>query len=217
VEHKARVMNGEKVDSMNLHFSEIELNIMRDQKLIRFADHNRSQFKHGETVKLTLRVKNIKNMLVNVFKINANNYYIQEKVKLNPKLDLSGLIPSKQERLSFAHPPIHLHEETIEIPEVTQARRGLFVVELLGEGVCSRVFINKGGLTLIRTGDGARQSFNVLDEENRVCTGKGTHILLRGRVYEANEAGDILMPSTRSDRTAGLQSYIWTLIRARAT
>jgi hypothetical protein len=194
VEHKARVMNGEKVDSMNLHFSEIELNIMRDQKLIRFADHNRSQFKHGETVKLTLSVKNIKNMLVNVFEINTNNYYIQEKVKLNPKLDLSGLIPSKQERLSFAHPPIHLHEETIEIPEVTQARRGLFVVELLGEGVCSRAFINKGGLTLIRTGDGARQSFNVLDEENRVCTGKGTHILLRGRVYEANEAGDILIP-----------------------
>ena len=67
---------------------------------------NKKSFKSGEAVALTVEVKNIPKLTVEVYEINSENYYRKHKAELRNDINLDGLIASDTTSIEFTSPPI---------------------------------------------------------------------------------------------------------------
>jgi len=56
---------------------------------------NAKKFKRGEEVSVSLEIKNITNLSINIFEINPESYYRKNLKELEPNVELGGLLPSK--------------------------------------------------------------------------------------------------------------------------
>lgn len=189
-----RLLRGENLPQVMKHFSEIELNLLRDSQNLRLLEDNPSSFGPGDVVSLRIEIKNVKNLLVNVFEINTKNYYLTKRSPVDARLDLSGLVPSTQLKVEYKQQNMTRHTETFDFEEITKTRRGIFVIEFLGDGLCSRALIKKGGLNLIQIGERRGLEFNILDEACQICKGAGAGLSVGSKTYTAEENGLVSVP-----------------------
>lgn len=79
-------------------------------------------------------------------------------------------------------PPNKKHIESFTFPELV-GKVGLFILELIGNGMSARAIIKKGSLSLIHMPTTSGHIAYVLDENKKICNGPKTGIFFDGEFY----------------------------------
>ena len=64
-------------------------------------------------------------------------------------MNLDGLIATKESTHTFNDNPIVKKLRSFKFEQITQAKRGIFIIEFIGNGISSRAIIKKGRLKLL--------------------------------------------------------------------
>ncbi|MDD5707542.1 MAG: hypothetical protein PHR35_16590, partial [Kiritimatiellae bacterium] len=101
-----------------------------------------------DKVALAVAVKNVAKLRVTVYDLDAFNYYREHGTEIAAGVDLDGCVPNHESVIEYKDvPPLRRHVEQISLPRIEAP--GLYVVELLGNGVSSRALIRKGRLRCV--------------------------------------------------------------------
>ncbi len=177
-----------------------ELNSRVELKIV---PENKSQFKASDKVELELALKNIDKLMVKVYQINTLNYYKKFSEKVAVSINLDGLEANSEKLIEFKKPSHLLHRFNLLIPEAKES--GVYVIDLVGNGINSRAVIDKGGLNFTQKEGVSGHLFRIYDEDNKQV--KNGSIWLKGHNYEADKEGRIIVPYSKS---AGQQKFIVT-------
>jgi hypothetical protein len=128
-----------------------------------------------------------------VFEINTLNYYRDRQRPVDIDLNLEGLVPNYEREERYDEIPLRRVLRSFEFPQVK--KRGVYVVEFIGNGRIIRALIRKGELHLLERISTAGHVFKVLDETNHKV--EKAEIFLAGHVYESDSEGEIVVPFTR--------------------
>jgi len=102
-----------------------------------------------DAVALDLFVKNVPSVLVKVFEINTRSVYMSSKREIATDINLDGLVPNTLEEVKIDSPPIQRELRTFPLHQLSENRRGVWVVEFIGGGKITRALIRKGQLQLV--------------------------------------------------------------------
>ena len=139
-------------------------------------------------------VKNIPKLIVKTYRINLFNYYKRYGKQVSTDIDLDGLVAADEKTISYQQSPQIRHVENFELD---LKENGVYIVELIGNGMSSRALVRKGQLRFSVTEGAAGHIFTVYDEANNQI--KDAEIYLAGHVYKAGENGVIQIPYTKSN------------------
>ena len=105
----------------------------------------------NEDIKIDLDIKNIRSINASIYEINTEKYYLEKKEEINGSLDIDGLIASKNYdiKIEGTENPLKRIRKTIEFNQIPKDRPGVYLIDLLGDGISSRIIIKKGKLNLI--------------------------------------------------------------------
>ena len=157
---------------------------------LEFAPANRTEFAVDTPVALDLFVKNVPTLIVKVFEINTQNYYRSNLREIGTDINLDGLVANDEKTYKYDEAPLRRVKRHFEFPKLD--KRGVWVVDFIGNGVSSRALIRKGQLRyLVRTSPSG-QVFTVLDEKNNVLP--DASVWLGGNLHTPNKAGRIVTP-----------------------
>jgi hypothetical protein len=169
---------------------------LKERVDIDFAANNPLTFGADDVVKLTAFVKNVPSLIVKVYEINTFNYYRETGQPLNLAINLDGLVASVSRTLAYKETSERRVARTFDLPELNG--RGVFVVELIGNGKSSRALVQKGRFDVLQEVTSAGHAFTVLDEAGkRVADASGW---LGGREFPAGKDGRILVPFTTAQK-----------------
>ena len=165
---------------------------LKDRIDLDFEPANKRFFDVDEPVSLDLWVKNVETLIVKVFEINTQNYYRRYLREVNTDIDLDGLVANNEEVYTYDTPPLRRAKRHFEFPGLN--RRGVYVIEFIGNGKSSRALIRKGRLHYLVRAGVAGHVFTVPDEAKRKV--ENAVIWLAGHEYRAGEDGTITVPFT---------------------
>ena len=175
-----------------LYSSDIE-NLMKEIQLT-ICDYNKEKFAINEDIELNLEIKNIQTLYVNIYEINTENYYYSNKSDFDYNISLDGIVPTFKDKFTFNEKPQLIVDKKIPLIKLPK-KRGLFVVELIGNGHVSRAVIQRGYLKCIHKNTVNGKVFYILDEENKILKGEKTGLWINNIWYSSiKETGAILIP-----------------------
>ncbi len=167
---------------------------LKDRIDLDFDPANKALFDVDEAVSLDLWVKNVETLIVKVFDVNTQNYYRSNLREVNTDIDLDGLVANEENVYTYDAVPLRRVKRSFGFENLD--RRGVYVIEFIGNGKSSRALIRKGRLNhLVRTG-AAGHVFTILDESNKQVD--GATIWLSGHEYSAGENGKITVPFSQN-------------------
>jgi tetratricopeptide (TPR) repeat protein len=140
-----------------------EIELLRDRVDIDFAPTNPLEFSPEQEVALDLLIKNVPHLSVQIFELNTLNYYRGGATSLDPGINLDGLIPNLTQQADYAEPPMRRMPRHFAFPELGK-KRGVWVIDFMGNGKSSRALIRKGKLKVISRISAAGTAITVLDE-----------------------------------------------------
>ncbi|MDP7010913.1 MAG: hypothetical protein QF685_05995, partial [Verrucomicrobiota bacterium] len=155
-----------------------------------FAPANKVFYKASEAVSLKVNIKNVKKLIVRVFEINTFNFYSRNLHPVNTAINLDGLAATREQAYNYDERPLRRVERNFNFPELK--KRGVYVVEFIGNGRSSRALISKGNLRALEDTGSAGHEFRVLDEDNKACA--QATLWLSGNEYKADKDGLIVVP-----------------------
>jgi hypothetical protein len=176
---------------------------LRERVDIEFSPTSRRRFGRNEAVSLDVAIKNVDKLIVKIYEINALNFYLSEGRELNTDLELDGLTANWQRTFEYQDPPFRRVTRHFEFPQLDGP--GVYVVDLIGNGLSSRALIRKGQLIAVSRPTAAGQAITVFDENQELVP--DAKVYLGGRQFSAGERGHTLVPYTTS---AGTKSVILT-------
>jgi len=171
---------------------------LRERVEIELSPRNPRRFAEGDAVALEVVVKNVPELQIKVFRINALAYFLARGAEVDTRLDLDGMVASDERTMRFEAPSIQRTRVTIDLPGC--ARAGTYVVELLGNGKSSRALIRKGALRHTTRIGAAGPTLSVFDEAGRFLP--GARVWMGGREYLPREDGEISIPFSTSPTQA---------------
>lgn len=170
--------------------SPAEFQELKNRVDVDFAYTNREWFRASDPVHLDIFTKNVSTLIVNIYEINAFNYFRDHADEINTDLNLDGLTPNWQHVFQYQDPPLRRMARHLELPEISQP--GVYIVDLIGNGKSSRALIRKGRLRYVARITEAGHLLHVLDDENRPLP--DASVWLGGKQYQANQQGEIFLP-----------------------
>ncbi|MEZ6093667.1 MAG: hypothetical protein R3C03_05455 [Pirellulaceae bacterium] len=187
----SKIVRGDKnVEQWISRLGPAEYSELINRVEIRFASTNQKQFSVDESVKLEVEVKNVNELLVNIFEINTDNVYRLTGQEVNTDIELDGLVPNWQQRKKLKNDPAIRQSLSFEFPELDH--RGVYIVDFIGNGRSSRALIRKGRLDCFTQVTASGMAVTVFDELGDAVD--NASLWLNGRVFEANDKGKILIP-----------------------
>lgn len=164
---------------------------------VRFPASRPREFRRDETLAFDVQLKNVPTLHVKVYRLDPLTRFAGGAGEFRADLDLDGLVPHFERRLDFDEPQIVRHTERLLFPEC--AEPGWYAIELLGNGVASRVLAQKGALA-------ADVRLSAAGHVVRVVNETGMHLAdarvwLDGTEFVPDRAGEVLVPFA-SDRAA---------------
>ena len=164
-----------------------------------FAYTNEQIFAADAPVQFDLHVKHVPSLIVKVYEINTRNYYRENGREVNTDINLDGLVANSEKTYQYSEPPLRRVTRHFEFPQLK--RRGVYVIDFIGNGKSSRVVVRKGGLRYLARTSSAGQIFTILDDQNQVV--KDATLWMAGHEYQPGDDGTIATPfSTRPGRQA---------------
>ena len=158
-----------------------------------FDAANPARWATGDAVTLDVWVKNASQVTVKIFELNTGACYEATGQPIGTDIDLDGLVAATQRTMETAAPPLRRVRHSIALPEIA-ARRGVWVVELIGNGRSSRALIRKGQLHYLTRPGSAGTALTVLDENHQPVA--GAYATLAGRRLDPAANGEIILPFT---------------------
>ena len=155
-----------------------------------FTEQNPTIFPVGEKVTVQLRLKNIKQLLLRVYPINTPAWYADNKVELRSDFDVDGLVTELETSIAYQQDPALRHIENIDLPDLN--KRGVYIVEFLGNGYRCRSLVQIGNLDVRERLGTAGHVLSVFDDQHKKL--KGVIAQLGNQRIEADEAGSLLIP-----------------------
>lgn len=159
---------------------------------LEFASTNRVLYGAEEPVSVDLDVKNVPTLLVKVYEVNTEACCREQSRDPDLSIDLDGLQATEEKTYTYADPPSRRIRRHFDFPSLD--RRGVYVVEFIGNGHSSRALIRKGGLSCVERLSAAGHRFRVFDEAGRSVP--KASIWMGQRRYEPGPTGEILLPFT---------------------
>ena len=155
-----------------------------------FAPTQPARFAADAAAAIEVDVKNVPMLLVKLYRIDAAAYLRDQGKPVDASIDLDGLVANEEQVAKFTEPPVRRVRRAFQFDALKQP--GVYVVELVGNGVSSRAVIHKGALRLVERTGSAGLAFSVFDE-------RGQHVKdavgwYGGREIAADEDGEIRVP-----------------------
>ncbi len=174
-----------------------EYRALRERVDLEFLPHNPDVLRPEDPVRLSLWVKNVEDLQINIYEIDTFNYYRDTGRSLNLAINLDGLVPTDQQRHRLQAPAEQRIQRTFEFPNLTG--RGVWVIEFIGNGRSSRALVQKGRLGAVQSMTAAGQALTVFDESNRRLP--DARAWIGGREFAAGPDGRIVIPFTTEPKT----------------
>ncbi|OVE76015.1 hypothetical protein BVX97_02590 [bacterium E08(2017)] len=162
---------------------------LRDRIDIELLPTNVEYLEPDQDVALDVAVKNVKDLTVKVYEINTTGYYRQKQSEVTTAIELDGLVPNLSRNVTYKYEPMRRHVEKLAFPEIKKP--GVYVVELIGNGVSSRAVIRKGRLTFTQRIGSAGHVFSLYDSMGKLI--EKSVLWMAGTEYKA-ENGRIHVP-----------------------
>lgn len=166
-----------------------QVKALRDRIDIELLPTNKDYITIDDDLVIDVAIKNVKDLTVKVFEINTTSYYRQNLSEITTAIELDGLVANATTSKKYKLPPMRRHEEKLSFPEIKKP--GIYVVELIGNGVSSRALVRKGRLTLTERIGSAGHVFTVYDEKGNLLP--DAVLWMGNREYKA-EKGEIHIP-----------------------
>ncbi|MEO8702010.1 MAG: hypothetical protein ABI867_18335, partial [Kofleriaceae bacterium] len=173
---------------------------LRDRIELAWCLHNPTRFAADAPIVLEADLKNVPELVVKVFRIDPLAYFQHHRREVNTDLDLDGLAASHEVVLKLTDPPVRRVRRLIELPRELTARPGTYVIDLIGNGMSSRVVVQKGRLRhLVRIG-AAGHVVTIVDETGTPRS--DARAWIGEREYTPDERGTFVVAfSTAPQRT----------------
>lgn len=177
---------------------------LKERVTLTFAPTNKKVFGNKELVKLKLDIKNVKNLIVKVYSINAESYYKKNLKKLKANLNLDGLVANTETTHTYNLPSVRMQRKSFSFP--TLKKQGIYIIDFIGNGTNSRALIRKGHLRMVERYSVAGHVINIFDGQGKWAP--NPYVWMANRKYTADSEGNIVIPysSTQSKATVILGS-----------
>ena len=122
-------------------------------------------------------------------------YYIQQKKEIDTSINLDGLIASEENVISLdVLSPFQKVRKTFSFPSLNKL--GIFVIEIIGNGISSRALIRKGELHYLDSITDNGHILRVVDGSYELQ--KDASVRMDNIIYKTDENGNILLPFGKS-------------------
>ena len=186
---------------MVLHAHPDVYQALKDRVDIDFAFTSKDQYAAAEPVALDVYVKNVTDLIVKVYEINALNYYRTNGRLVDLNMDLDGLVANEEQTVKYTDPPLGRCQAALRLQVAEQcaactswssSATARAAARSSRKGSCGRWCGRRGG-----------QVFTILDEADKRVTDAA--VWLAGHEYAPDKDGLIAVPFTHS---AGPQPII---------
>ncbi|MGL5018194.1 MAG: hypothetical protein ACRDBP_08685, partial [Luteolibacter sp.] len=192
---RARLLAGADPQRWGTAIGPAEFKSLQEEVRIGFAPGLPVLIDSDAAVSLKLDLKNTPDLLVRIYELDLPGQLARSGAEPDVSIDLDGLVPHHERSLTFSQPPILLHRENIDLPEL--AGPGVWLVDFVGGQVSARVLVRKGQLIpyVVRTASG--QVVRVFDEKGNPVTNASVRL---GRETLTSDAkGHITIPNAPDD------------------
>jgi len=163
---------------------------LRDRVEISFPASQPRNFGADDPVTMKVDIKNVETLLVKVYEVNTVNYYADTGREVDATIRVEGVVPSEETTHTYSESPFRRVRRAFSLDSLN--RPGVYVVDFIGNGLASRAVIVKGRLRYQQRLGSAGHVFRVLNERGEHL--KDAAIVMGGRAYPADDAGEILIP-----------------------
>ncbi len=163
---------------------------LRDRVDLELAPSTPSVFRGHDPVALEVDVKNVRTLVIKVFRIQALDALLRTGRDVELGIALDGLVANEERVETYDAPAMERVRRRIELPSL--AGPGVYVVELIGNGKSTRALIRKGNLRSVRRTGAAGHVLKVIDEQGRLVPRASAW--LGGREHRARDDGSIVIP-----------------------
>jgi len=167
---------------------------LKDRVDIEFAPTQEHYLSAGDPVVIDVDVKNVETLIVKVFEVDTYNFYREKGVPVDASINIDGLVANHEKTYTFSDGPLRRVRRQFTLAGLD--RPGVYIVELIGNGISSRAVIQKGRLQFTQRLGAAGHVFRVIDEAGEPVP--GAIIWFGGREYSPDEQGEIVIPYSTS-------------------
>jgi hypothetical protein len=193
---KFMALDGGSMDNYRKHFGQYEADRFESEKILEFAGSTKRLFGKADPVNVVIKLKNINKLTYKLFRVDTATYYKTKLQPLEEKIDLDGLSPEETYEINFngKFSKQTIHKQRLDFLTIQSIPQGLFIIELQGDSISSRMIVQKGVLQLIPVDHYMGIGYYMVDEEKKVCKGAGTGLYLDQKFYPCREDGCLLFP-----------------------
>jgi len=169
---------------------------LRRRVELEFSPNNKTLYSVQDSVAFDIVSKNNPVIEVNVYRVAAKNYFKSKEEDVPVDINLNGSSPIVSFEITCDELAIRRIKHTIEIPDLV-GQRGIFAIDIIGNGQKLRSLVRKGELRFIFDQDNAGGGqngyiFKVFNEKNEVI--EHPCIWMDGVDFYAQEDGTVHLP-----------------------
>ena len=199
LEFISKLYKGEEIkgDSYSKYLNDSEYQEILKKSEITICEHNAKEFKIDDEVKIDFDFKNVKEINVNIFEINTENYYVVKQAPLTSLINIEGIIASKTMdiKIEGGENPLKRIRKTVEFDQIPKGKPGVYLIEIIGNGISSRIIIKKGKLSLITRNTSKGILCQIINEKNEVQKDDKTYLWYNGNKFTCEQKeGFIILP-----------------------
>lgn len=165
---------------------------LQEETRIRFTRQRPGRLDSAARVALDLDLKHTPDLLVRIYELDLPAHLAKHPSEPEADLDIEGMVPHQQRRLTFDQAPLVSHRERIDLPEL--AGPGAWLVEFVSGRVSARALVRKGDLTVYQERAATAQTLRVFDETGNPVP--SATLTLGSERLTADAAGVITVPDS---------------------
>ena len=189
---EARLLAGENPDRWGTVLGPVRYKELQQDARIAFAPGAPVLLDSNAKVSLTLDLKNTPDLLIRIYELDLPSQLSRLGSEPDVGIDLDGLVPHHERRLTFTQPPVVLHREAIDLPELTGP--GAWLVDFVSGQVSARALIRKGQLISFPERTATGQTLRIFDENGSPVP--TASIILGRETFSADATGLITIPNS---------------------
>eukprot|EP01083_Nonionella_stella_P048097 128807_1 len=175
---------------------------LKNKVMIEFDKSNTTKYAVSDECSVRIKIKNVNKLLLKVFKMKTTPYFQKCKSDIPSSINLEGLESSINKEIQITNYSSQFQVITMDIalPSLTDSR-GLFFVDLIGNGLHARCIIRKGDVKYVESKTDRGHTLKLMDENHNVLL--HSNVWMDGNTYASDpDTGDIFIPYAKQNAIA---------------